>query len=273
MIRKNERALLYLLSHFDKISKIELVKRSFLVSQANKIYDYIPYKYGPFSFQIYQDLTHLEKNGYIKINDDKISLIKNEFPEPDASIRRTINYHMSKYGEMDSKQIREYVYDNYPFYTIFSKIEKKIEYNPNEKGIVTIGYEGKSVDRFLLDLIKNKVNTLVDVRKNAYSMKYGFSKNQISRYVNEINIKYMHISNLGIESSKRKDLNDENDYRSLFSDYESQLSRKEEELDILRDLAKREKIALMCFEENSSFCHRGIIGNKLEEEGFTVVNI
>lgn len=273
MIRKNERALLYLLNHFDKMSKMELMKRSFLISQANRIYDYVPYKFGPFSFQLYEDLAHLEKNGYININEEKISLIKNEFPEPDISIRRTLNYHISQYGDLNNNQIRELVYENYPFYTIFSKIEKKQEYKPDEKGIVTIGYEGKSVDKFLLELIENKVNTLIDVRKNAYSMKYGFSKKQISKYVNEISIKYQHIPNLGIESSKRKDLNEEKDYRSLFSEYQSQLSKKEKELDIIRDLAKKEKVALMCFEENSSFCHRGIIGNKLGEEGFEVINI
>ena len=204
MIKNNEKALLYLLRHFRRLSKMELTKRSFLVSQANNIYDYVPYKYGPFSFQLYDDLKHLEKNNFVKIDGETVEISNDEFPEPDISIRRALNYHISQYGEWNNSQIREFVYNKYPFFTIYSEIEKKMEYKPDEKGIITIGYEGKSVDKFLFELVQNKVNVLIDVRKNAYSMKYGFSKSQISRNVNKLNIEYLHIPNLGIESSKRK---------------------------------------------------------------------
>ena len=33
--------------------------------------------------------------------------------------------------------------------TIFSKIEQRKEYYRNETGIVTIGYEGRNIDKFL----------------------------------------------------------------------------------------------------------------------------
>ncbi|WP_421909249.1 DUF488 family protein [Methanolacinia petrolearia] len=117
------------------------------------------------------------------------------------------------------------------------------------------------------------MNVLIDVRKNAYSMKYGFSGSQISRNINKLNIEYLHIPNLGIESSKRKNLSDEEDYRSLFSEYEAQLPNKTKELDEIRRLAEIKKVALMCFEKDSSYCHRGIIGKKLLSEGYEVVNI
>ncbi|WP_421909248.1 hypothetical protein [Methanolacinia petrolearia] len=151
MIKNNEKALLYLLRHFRRLSKMELTKRSFLVSQANNIYDYVPYKYGPFSFQLYDDLKHLEKNNFVKIDGEIVEIFNDEFPEPDISIRRALNYHISQYGEWNNSQIREFVYDKYPFFTIYSEIEKKMEYKPDEKGIITIGYEGKSVDKFYLN--------------------------------------------------------------------------------------------------------------------------
>lgn len=272
MIRKNERALLYLIKYFKKINKIELVKRTFLISQASRIYDYIPYKSGPFSFQLYHDLNHLEKNGLIETDDDYVKLISDKFPEPEVGPRRAINYHISVFGEEDGETIRRYVYDNYPFYTIFSKTEKKESYVRDENGILTIGYEGRSVDDFILNLIKNKVSILVDVRKNPFSMKYGFSKKQISGYSEEIGIEYIHIPGLGIESSKRKNLKPE-DYVALFSEYESDLINRENELGILRKLGKDKKIALMCFEKDSNFCHRGVIGKKLHSDGFCVENV
>lgn len=272
MIRKNERALLYLIRHFNKIRKMELVKRTFLISQANRIYDYIPYKYGPFSYQLYHDLNHLEKNGIIEIENDYVKIKSKEFPEPEFNIRRALNYHISLFGDQDGESIRKYVYDNYPFYTIFSKIEKKESYIRDETGILTIGYEGRSVDDFILNLIKNKVAILVDVRKNPFSMKYGFSKKQISKYTGEIGIEYLHIPSLGIEGSKRKNLQPE-DYAVLFSEYKSGLKNKENELETLRKLGRNQKIALMCFENDPNFCHRGVIGKKLRSEGFFVENV
>ena len=44
------------------------------------------------------------------------------------------------------------------------------------KQLFTIGYEGISLETYINKLIINDVNVLCDVRKNAYSQKYGFSK-------------------------------------------------------------------------------------------------
>ena len=53
------------------------------------------------------------------------------------------------------------------------------------------------------------------MRKNAFSMKYGFSKGILEKACNGVNIKYVHISELGIESSKRQTLVSQNGQRRL----------------------------------------------------------
>jgi hypothetical protein len=50
MIKKNERALPYLLSHTKTLTKQKVVKLMFLLSKERSFYDFVPYHYGPFSF-------------------------------------------------------------------------------------------------------------------------------------------------------------------------------------------------------------------------------
>ena len=46
---------------------------------------------------------------------------------------------------------------------------------------MTIGYEGLSLEQYIVTLLINDVRVLCDVRKNAYSQKFGFSKNQLAK--------------------------------------------------------------------------------------------
>ncbi|MCS2389053.1 DUF488 domain-containing protein [Bacteroides thetaiotaomicron] len=62
---------------------------------------------------------------------------------------------------------------------------------------------------------------LCDVRKNAYSQKYGFSKGQLEKACTGVGIKYIHIPQLGIESEQRQDLKSQKDYEILFESYEN----------------------------------------------------
>ncbi|WP_375634695.1 MULTISPECIES: DUF488 family protein [unclassified Bartonella] len=55
----------------------------------------------------------------------------------------------------------------------------------------TIGYERKSFEDYFNQLIKNNIKLLYDIRKNPISRKYGFSKRQLEKVVNNIDIEYM----------------------------------------------------------------------------------
>lgn len=62
--------------------------------------------------------------------------------------------------------------------------------------LFTIGYEGSSLDGYLNRLIKNNVRTLIDLRRNPLSRKYGFSKKTLAETVKKLGIDYVHIPEL-----------------------------------------------------------------------------
>lgn len=84
MLTKGEKGILILLNdNKSKMSKLRLVKLMFLVSKRVPLYYFVPYKYGPFSFQLYHDLSRLEKEGFVSINGDSVLLTRNDLPSID----------------------------------------------------------------------------------------------------------------------------------------------------------------------------------------------
>ena len=184
------------------------------------------------------------------------ALDKNE--EASSELNRVISDFPSTF------KIRSFVYENYPEFTIRSTSLKKKPVK--ERGICSIGYEGKTIDSFLNDLTQHNVSLLVDVRRNAFSMKKGFSKNQLNYYLEKAGIGYLHFPELGIESEKRKDLDSAADYKELFKEYRKTLPAKKEKIEELKKLGKENKVSLMCFEADKNFCHRGVLSDFLGEE-------
>ncbi len=272
MITKNERALLFLLLQTKSLTRMQLVKLMFLAGKERSLYDFVPYQYGPFSFQLYHDMRHLEREGYLTQSEDDVHFVERVFPKPDPWIQIGITSVINQFGGFREKDLVDYVYRQYPEMTIFSKIRQLKTYYRNESGIVTIGYEGRNIDKFLTLLVENKVGTLIDVRKNPFSMKYGYSKNPLMSALEKMGISYLHLPELGIDSDQRKNLN-EKGFAELFRRYALELGAKEDLLDIIKSLAQTEKVALMCFEANAADCHRGVIAQRFRDEGLEVVDL
>lgn len=174
MLTSGEKGVLHLINNSKgEISKLRLVKLMFLISRRIPLYYFIPYKYGPFSFQLYHDLSKLEKESFISINDEAVNLLRQDYPSIDSKIKNIIRMNCEKYSNLNDKMLLDYIYTEYPEYTIFSLYRKNMDYSKTSNGIATIGYEGKTIDKFLNELITNKIDVVVDVRKNAYSMKFG----------------------------------------------------------------------------------------------------
>ncbi|MPM62093.1 hypothetical protein SDC9_108959 [bioreactor metagenome] len=178
---------------------------------------------------------------------------------------------------MTQKDLIRYTYLNYPYYAIKSVIaadvlneDEIVKINKQKRTfdtpqLFTIGYEGKTLEQYINLLIINDVHLLCDVRKNAYSQKYGFSKSQLEKACVGVGIKYVHIPQLGIESEFRQDLRSQKDYDNLFEFYEENtLKQNQEYLLKVRELIDSEKrIALTCFEHNPKECHRARVAKHL----------
>ena len=274
MLTSGEKGILFLLTNNkSKMSKLRLVKLMFLISKRIPLYYFVPYKYGPFSFQLYHDLSRLEKDGFVSIDDDSVRLVKTDLPSLDHKIKNIVRMNSEKYSTLDDKMLLDHIYEEHPEYTIFSQYMKKMDYDRNSSGIVTIGYEGKTIDKFLYELIKNKIGIVADVRRNAYSMKFGFQRNKLESYLEKIGIDYIHMPELGIPSDSRKNLNSYEDYQALFVSYRQDIETKLDSLERIKLIGQNKKISLMCFEKGVKYCHRGVIAERLRESGVEVIDL
>lgn len=269
------KVIMSLLQLFEgELEKIRLQKLLFLFAQqqSKAEYDFVPYKYGCFSYSANADLTTMVKKGQLVESEtsfkrtDTIDYIKT-LKEGD----RKLLYQVKRlYGGMDANALMKHTYVNYPYYAINSVKAKSIltsveldrveATRPSDDDTVlfTIGYEGISLEEYLNRLVKNHVKVLVDVRRNPQSMKYGFSKAQLARSCSSLEIAYMHFPEVGIQSDLRQELNCQADYDRLFTLYrERELSHTlPTQQSILNILKQYKRIALTCFEKDICQCHR-----------------
>lgn len=282
--RKIILALLYKIG--EPISLIQMQKLLFLYTcneQEKKSFDFIPYLYGCFSFQASQDIFTLQTYGYVKLNGSSSHSLVHVTDKRDQAYnldlfeQSYIQDIVEKYGHLSEVELLKLVYTQYPYYAINSVVAKQIltheemdrvnslRQKENDMKLFTIGYEGLSIEEYLNKLIANDVHVLCDVRKNAFSQKFGFNKRQLEKVCKGIGIKYIHLPELGIESDKRQSLQSQADYDKLFDIYENSiLPHKNNELLLIKGmLLEDRRVALTCFERDPKQCHRTRIANRL----------
>jgi len=283
------KILLALLQVFEsQLDKISLQKLLFLFSrkQEKKSFHFVPYKFGCFSFQANADLNTMAKYKLVEPSMKYWKKIdeKDYFEELNPKDKAALRHLKNQYGTLTKNELIAVTYRRYPFFAINSTIaatiltDEEIDKVENQKPVknasvlFTIGYEGISLEQYINKLIVNDVKVLCDVRKNAFSMKYGFSKKQLKTACEGVGIEYIHIPEVGIESDKRQALNTQNDYDKLFKIYKSNtLSNEiEKQNEILSLLQSKKRIALTCFEANIHQCHRKHLAESISNmEGFS----
>lgn len=275
MLNTRQKCLINYLDKVGTCSKLRLAKIFFLMDREGhigrgfKFYGFVPYKFGPYSFELFKDIENLEEKGLLTTNENSVRYNKGKFSLP-PNITMTLNKYVKGTNSMDDRELIKYIYKKYPQYTIFSKIEKKMEYVRDRNGIITVGYEGLSIDEFLMRLIQEKVQILADVRKNPWSMKFGYKKFTLNSFCKNVGIEYINYPSLGISGVHRKHLKSKSEYDALFNRFRGELIQKENELITLKQMAEEGRIALMCFEQNPAFCHRRILGEELAKMGSEV---
>ncbi len=280
------KIILALLQLFNgQLEKIRLQKLLFLFTNKQSCngrtsYDFIPYKFGCYSYSANADMTAMVKRGFLNENEkafdkkDTTDYLKQLKPA-DLKLLQEVK---TSYGKMSATALMKHTYLNFPFYAIKSeaaeqiltkaKLEKVNKAKPkgNKTILFTIGYEGISLEEYLVRLLKNDVKVLVDVRNNPLSMKYGFSKSQLKKYCASLGIDYLHIPEVGIQSDQRQELNTQTDYDKLFTAYrKNNLSKTiNSQNEIFKLLKQHKRIALTCFEANISQCHRKHLAEAIE---------
>jgi uncharacterized protein (DUF488 family) len=175
------------------------------------------------------------------------------------------------------------VYRRHPYYATRSKVASRVlsakadrdrvsaaRPVPLEPGLLTIGYEGKSLEGYLNQLLRASVTVVCDVRRNPLSRKYGFAKSTLRQACDGVGIRYEHLPELGIASAERRELKVQADYDALFAVYErDNLPRQTEALTRIRTWIEQdhERVALTCYEAEPCQCHRHCVAAALERLG------
>jgi uncharacterized protein (DUF488 family) len=135
---------------------------------------------------------------------------------------------------------------------------------PRVTTIVSVGYEGRTLEELVRTLEQSKVDVLVDVRLTPISRKKGLSKTALSAALAEAGIDYRHAPELGNPKDNRDSFR--KGLKSARARYEAHLSKgAEATFDATIALAKVSRIALLCFERDHSSCHRSSITERAQK--------
>lgn len=248
MFYRRKLVLAVLERNGNSMAKAEMHQRLFSISrkQISPAYDFVPVNGKCFSFQLQHDLEMLQREGSLYFKDN----VYRNFS--------TVSY-ISSLKEPD----RHLLSDN----EVTDNMQCAVADAEGELPVLfTMGYEGISLEKYLRRLLENRIAVLCDVRKNAFSMKFGFSKHQLKPACEAVGVQYEHMPELGIESQLRKGIA-ETDKSLLFRDYRERTlpANMEGVRALLKILRAEQRVALMCYEKESCHCHRGELANLIEK--------
>jgi hypothetical protein len=285
MIFDRQKKLLALLdTHGGEINKLDFQKLLFLYCmnvERVPSYQFVPYKFGGFSFTSYADKRRLTENGLLDDTERTWKLTKagKAAAKVNSDTRIEMHRFAKQYADVRGGALVAAAYRQHPYYAIRSEIIGRIlkrdasalaaveaaRPRPGTAGVCTIGYEGHTLEAYLNLLLKSGVTVLCDVRRNPISRKYGFSKRTLSSSCEGVGIRYEHLPELGIDGERRRELETQADYDALFADYErDDLPKQQEALArITTWVSKGERVALTCYESQPHQCHRHCVAEAL----------
>jgi len=127
--------------------------------------------------------------------------------------------------------------------------------------LMTIGYEGFTLDGFLGILLENGVRTLVDIRENPISRKPGFSKTALSMACERNGLRYIHLVSLGCPKEIRRAYREDGNWQLYTNRFLRYLATQKSSLMELAEIAVRDNYCLMCFETDFFHCHRSFVAD------------
>lgn len=288
MLTERQRLLLTMLDALrDPVGNTDFQKLLFLYTQEceqSPSYEFVPYKFGAFCFTSYSDKRKLIAEGLLA--DDEHNWMLTPAGIQTARKRAVMPLVVGRFcrdrAKLRGNALIAEQYRKHPYYATRSEIVDKLRLEPEalkriaeaqpkkaQPGLVTIGYEGKTLERYLNQLLQAGVTLLCDVRRNPLSRKYGFSKGTLSNACDGVGIRYEHLPELGINSEERQELVTQADYDALFETYEREsLPKQRVALNVIRQwIETGERVALTCYEALPCQCHRHCVAEALEKGG------
>jgi len=262
-----QKCLLFMIEQAGRpVMRFELTKWAFLLAHempsggGTAFYQFLPYRYGPFSFCLYREAGALVRDGYLTEKDNFWCLVE-DVPRPTADLPRRLLDDaarvVARFVEKKPGVLTDYVYEGFPWFTANSSVRRLCTRPAAPAAVHTVGYEGWQVDGFLNMLMRSGIRRLIDVRNNPVARRYGFHKSTLDRLCGRVEMEYVHFPQLGIRPELRRNLEGPADYEALFAQYEREtLPRETEAVNKVAGLMSGRPAVLMCVEANPQRCHR-----------------
>ncbi len=127
--------------------------------------------------------------------------------------------------------------------------------------VYTLGTSNRGIDEFISILKTHGIELVVDVRRFPTSKFEHFKKENLERYLRENGFEYFYLGDLlgGYRTGGYQKYMESDDFRRG--------------LQMLIDMAKGKKTAIICREKFPWKCHRWQISRKLTEMSFRVIHI
>lgn len=250
--------------------------------QPEPSYEFVPYRFGGFSFTSYADKRRLTERGMLAIEEQvwKLTPLGRVSVSLAPADHLRINQFARQHVGLRGDALIAEAYRRHPYYAIRSEIAERVLAGDttalraiavarpavSQPGLCTIGYEGHSLESYLNRLIRHGVTLLCDVRRNPLSRKYGFSKGVLSKACENVGICYEHRPQLGVASEDRRGLETQLDYNALFAVYKRDWLLQQK--NVLREIGlwveAGQRVALTCYERLPKQCHRHCVAEALE---------
>jgi len=248
-------------------------------------YEFVPYQFGGFSFTSYADKRRLIERGLLTEDEHRwvLSDTGRKALQHEKPLRARTARFASAHAKLRGDALIAEAYRRHPYYATRSRVAERVLPEKKDRapilaakpvargpGLVTIGYEGRSLEAYLNLLLQDTVTVLCDVRRNPLSRKYGFAKNTLKTACEGVGIRYEHLPELGIASADRRELETQADYDALFVTYErDSLPQQGAALEKIFGWINREghRVALTCYEAEPCQCHRHCVAEALERLG------
>ena len=254
------------------------------VETTEPAYEFVPYKYGGFSFTSYADKRRLIERGLLAEEERawKLTPAARTAAKVPPMVRMGMDGFARRHASLRGDALVAEAYRRHPYHATRSEMAARLfATDPAARaaieaarppsaapGVCTIGYEGRTLEGYLNQLLTSGVTLLCDVRRNPLSRKYGFSKGTLSKGCEGVGIRYEHLPELGISSEERRELHTQADYDTLFSIYErDNLPKQGAALAKIGAWVKEgHRAALTCYEAEPCQCHRHCVAKALERE-------
>lgn len=268
------------------VTKLKLVKWLFVAATEFNaaaevpFYDFLPYQYGPFSFTAYHELDRVTKLGFLSLGPSSVTVsAKRRVDDAVGKLSRAasnlVDEVLRDYGNLGGSALISRIYGKHPWFASRSKLRPAVEQPKSSLAVYTCGYEGESIDAFLNRLLSRGIKRVIDVRKNAYSRKYGFTGGVFKGLCKKVGIDYAHVPQLGVPSAMRTDLTVPGAREKLFEHYRARIVPEHEQAQRhVAALTEERPSALLCFEANARDCHRGSLAPFIATQtGLEIVHI